>query len=126
MNELVNSPTPGRPEAASEVGSRNNAKVMPLIDNFVTSYLTKDLNSGLPLVVNITDSGSQFAHGYTARMVRDGVAHTYGEGNSVLQSRLMFGVASKLAFAYINDYVWGTQMRRMAENQKSRSQCGCE
>ena len=70
MTEIVNAPTPGRPEAASEAGSRNNAMVIPGVPNLVTSYLTKDLNPGCPLVVNVTDSDTNLPTGYTARMVK--------------------------------------------------------
>ena len=100
MTEIVNAPTPRK--AGGGVGGwlAEQCHGHTQHPDLVTSYLTKDLNTGLPLVVNMTDFGSQFAHGYTARMVKDGVAHTYGEGNSVWQSKAMFGVLSRWGHKY--------------------------
>ena len=65
---LVDNPTPGNPAPATPEGTTNNGEVAG-IDNIVKSYLTYDVNTGAPLVVNIagTDDGSLFGPGYVVR-----------------------------------------------------------
>jgi RHS repeat-associated protein len=123
MQGLINNPTPayGNPQPATAEGTANNAAV-PIVaeNNPVTSYLTNDLNTGAPIVVNITGGSSAFAPGYVARTVTDGVAHTYGEGDAPSQSPLGGGLAPNWA---ANQYIWGGQMSQIIENAKQK--CGC-
>ena len=87
----------------------------------MTSYLTTDLRNGNPLVVNITAPGSAFDPGYVARTVTNGVAHTYGEGRSLLQvDRVPSGGLVNWA---ANEYVWGRQMQDFID--KHSKGCGC-
>ena len=112
MRKMIENPTPGVPSPATKSGTRNNADV-PLVpgSNWVTSYLTSDLTSGRPIVVNVADADSAFPWGYAARTVSDGVARTYGEG-----------LAPELAIPLIprigNWWVWERQMRRFVEECK--------
>ena len=123
FNELLNAPTPGsRAEAASEAGVTNDARpwFYPFA-NPVTSYLTKDLNTGLPLVVNITGPGSAFPPGYVARMVKNGVLHTYGEGGNWQQAPNLSGQVTQDFFNWL---VWTRQSERLV--QKAQQGCVCE
>ncbi|TNJ34494.1 RHS repeat-associated core domain-containing protein [Arenimonas terrae] len=122
MNGLINRPTPdaGGPRPATTGGTANNAAVVPLMSNPVTSYLTEDLITGDPLVVNMAGSDGFFEPGYAARTVRNGVAHTYGEGLNPLQSpALTFG---PLPNYLANELIWGSQMSDIIS---SASGCGC-
>jgi RHS repeat-associated protein len=126
MQGLINNPTPafGNPQPATPGGTPNNAAV-PVVapNNPVTSYVTNDLNTGAPIVVNITGSGSVFGPGYVARTVTDGTAHTYGEGDNPQQSSMglpLFGGPINWA---VNQAVWGSQMSQIIAN--SKQQCGC-
>lgn len=85
---LINNPTPGSPSPATPNGTPNNATIAGL-NNPVTSYLTMDVNTGAPLVVNITGPGSLFGAGYVARYVNGGAARTVGEGTNPIQSPLV-------------------------------------
>jgi RHS repeat-associated protein len=85
MQQLIDNPTPGNPKPAIATGTRNNAAIFGQ-SNWVTSYLTTDLNNGNPVVVNITDANSFFSPGYVARTVSNGVVSTYGEGLAWSQS----------------------------------------
>ena len=119
MEALINNPTPGNPHAASRDGTRNNATVGGF-DNWVTSYLTRDLVTGAPVVVNITGPDSLFGSGYVARTVSNGVANTYGEGTNWKQSPLLTGPLTGPLIQYIaKEAVWGNQMRDLV------SKCGC-
>ena len=114
---LANNPTPGKPNAATPEGSSNNA-VVGGFDNFVTSYLTNDLVTGNPIVVNTAGvgDGSFFGPGYVARYVEDGRVHTVGEGTNWKQSPAV----TTRTFQNIGNYwVWGQQMREIV------SQCMC-
>jgi hypothetical protein len=86
MQALINSPTPGTSKPATPWGTQNEADVFNLFSNPVTSYLTHDINTGAPVVVNVTQAGGTLSPGYVARTVTNGVAHTYGEGLNSLQS----------------------------------------
>jgi RHS repeat-associated protein len=123
MQGLINNPTPayGNPSPATPGGTPNNAAV-PIVapNNPVTSYLTSDLNTGAPIVVNITGPNSAFGPGYVARTVTDGVAHTYGEGDAWTQSALGGGIGPNWA---ANQYIWGGQMSQIIA--QSKQQCGC-
>ncbi|SHL58189.1 RHS repeat-associated core domain-containing protein [Rhodanobacter sp. OK091] len=121
MQGLINNPTPGNPNPATPGGTPNNAAV-PVVapNNPVTSYLTSDLNTGAPIVVNITGANSAFGPGYVARTVTDGVAHTYGEGDAWTQSALGGGIGPNWA---ANQYIWGGQMSQIIA--QSKQQCGC-
>lgn len=116
MQAMIDNPTPGNPLPASARGTPNNA-VVAGFDNFVTSYLTHDLNTGQPLVVNITGTGSLFGPGYVARTVTNGIAHTYGEGANWKQSPGLWGETTQ---EIANEMVWGQQMSKMI------SECGCK
>jgi RHS repeat-associated protein len=120
MQGLIDNPTPGNPSPATPGGTANNARVFGQ-DNPVTSYLTQDLRTGAPLVVNITGPGSLFPHGYVARTVTDGIAHTYGEGLNWKQSPAQtFQWVQDLG----NNYVWGQQMDDIIGNAGG-SKCSC-
>jgi RHS repeat-associated protein len=121
MQALINHPTPGTPSAATPGGTRNNAPALIFRDNTVTSYLTKDLNTGAPLVVNMTDPGSAFHPGYVARTVTNGVAHSYGEGLNGWQSP----AATAQWFQNLgNEVVWGGQMVDLVRAAKGN--CACQ
>ena len=113
MRKLINNPTPGNPKPASANGTTNNAAVTSLRDNLVTSYLTHDLKTRAPLVVNLTNSGSQFSPGYVARTVTGGFVHTYGEGLSVAQSPYL---PLPYIQEYMNDKIWRKQMREIVDS----------
>jgi len=115
MQSLINNPTPGFPNAASVNGTTNNA-VVAGIDNFVTSYLTTDINTGAPLLVNLSDSNSLFHPGYVVRTVNNGVALTYGEGLHWSQSDRLTG---SIIQAIGNGVVWGSQMEGLV------AECSC-
>ena len=121
MQALINNPTPGTPAAASAAGTRNNAPALVFRNNEVTSYLTSDLNTGAPLVVNLTDPDSAFHPGYVARTVTNGVAHSYGEGLDPWQSPT---VTAQWFQNLANEYVWGRQMDDLIRTAKGN--CGCE
>ncbi|MFC3652279.1 RHS repeat-associated core domain-containing protein [Dyella humi] len=130
MQGLINNPTPpaGNPQPATPGGTPNNAAV-PLIApiNPVTSYLTTDLNTGAPVVVNITGPSSVFGPGYVARTVTDGVAHTYGEGEAPIQGDMGSAgpnPAMTLGNYVGNELVWGNQMNQIIANAKQK--CGCK
>jgi hypothetical protein len=121
MQSIISSPTPGNPNPASPNGTANNAPVPFFGNNPVESYLTTDLNTGLPLVVNITGPNSAFSPGYVAREVVNGVAHTYGEGLNPWQSPT---VSAGWWQDFWNQVVWGRQMSNFIE--KAKSKCGCQ
>jgi hypothetical protein len=112
MRKMIENPTPGTPNAATNSGTRNNAEVFGK-DNWVTSYVTADLNSRQPVVVNVADSSSAFPPGYVARTVSDGVAHTYGEGLAGVQ-------AIPFLQRVGNWWYWERQMKQFIE------ECSCE
>jgi hypothetical protein len=125
MRGLINSPTPtaGNPQPATPGGTASNAAVPPVAPyNPVASYLTTDLNTGAPLVVNITGAGSFFSPGYVARSVSNGQANTYGEGSAIIQSDMQ-GVGTFFNLLG-NEYVWGEQMSQVIAS--SKSVCGCQ
>jgi hypothetical protein len=130
MQGLINNPTPpaGNPQPATPGGTPNNAAVPPLApNNPVTSYLTTDLNTGAPIVVNVTGPNSFFGPGYVARTVTDGVAHTYGEGEAPIQSDMGAmgpNPLMTLGNSVGNDLVWGNQMDQIIANAKQK--CGCK
>jgi hypothetical protein len=122
FRDLVNNPTPSsRAGPARDFGTDNNpAEVVSFWPNRVTSYVTKDLSTGEPLVVNITGPGSAFGPGYVARQVRNGAARTFGEGESFLQSPFLFGQGIQ---DFANWWVWERQMKRFVDG--AQSQCSC-
>ncbi|MCB0188461.1 MAG: RHS repeat-associated core domain-containing protein, partial [Caldilineaceae bacterium] len=115
LQSIINHPTPGNPSAATLSGTMNNATILGA-PNPVTSYLTSDLNTGAQIVVNMTRNDSLLAWGYVARMVSNGMAHTYGEGTNWMQSDLITGPGFQ---EFMNKRVWADQMRSMV------GQCGC-
>lgn len=116
MQALIDNPTPGEPRPATAMGALNNAVVGGL-DNFVRSYVTRDLNTGRQLVVNFTGSQGLFGPGYVAKTVANGVAHTYGEGSNWKQSGMLWGMGTQ---DMGNEALWGRMMSRLIE------ECGCE
>jgi len=121
MQQIINSPTPGSPSPASPGGTPNNAPVPGFGPNSVTSYLTIDTNTGLPLVVNMTGPNSAFGPaGYVARGVANGVAFTDGEGLSPWQSPSLTG---EWIQNIANQLLWGRQLGGFIKNAKST--CGC-
>ena len=111
MKKLIANPTPGNPRPATPNGTRNNAVVLDQ-NNWVTSYLTSNIDNGDPVVVNVTDGKSLFSPGYTARTVSNGYVHTYGEGEAWSQAVPLLPGAG-------NWYYWKRQMERMVE------ECSC-
>jgi RHS repeat-associated protein len=121
LQSLINNPTPGNPSPATPGGTPNYAPVPFFGDNPVTSWLTTDLNTGLPLVINITGPGSAFSPGYVAREVVNGVAHTYGEGLNPWQSpAATAGWIQDIA----NELLWGRQLSGFIK--KAEQNCGCK
>jgi len=114
MQKLIDTPTTdaGKPRPATREGTRNSARV-PGSENMVTSYLTNDLGSRQPVVVNVADPNSLLFPGYIARTVKNGTVRTYGEGLDWLQV-LPFGPQIG------NWLVWELQMKRFVE------ECSCE
>ena len=84
------------------------------MDNWVTSYLTSDLDTGAPIVVNTTDSNSRCSPGYVARTVRNGVVHTYGEGFALSQA-----IPGPQAFG--NWFYWKRQMENIVQERSCRN-----
>jgi RHS repeat-associated protein len=124
FTELLNKPTPSsRTNAAASWGSENN-DARPWFyprRNRVTSYVTTDLNTGLPLIVNMsTGTGSAFHPGYVARLVKNGGLHTYGEGGNWQQSPFLGGQAIQ---DFGNWLVWTKQSKQLVEN--AQAGCGC-
>lgn len=111
VQKLIERPTPGNPKPATSTGTANNAMVLGR-DNWVTSFLTSDLNTGVPTVVNITGANSRFSPGYVARTVSNGVVHTYGEG-------LAWSQAVPGPRDAGNWYYWKRQMQEMVK------ECSC-
>ncbi|WP_345777542.1 DUF6531 domain-containing protein [Dyella sp. LX-1] len=132
MQQLINNSVPNNPNGgvrpATPEGTPNIAYI-PIIgtDNHVTSYLAKNLSGPGMVAVNMTGSGSTFSPGYVARTVSDGVAHTYGEGTSPIQSSLgldnLSGNPLGALNNIINERVWGRQMEEFISKAKKR--CGC-
>lgn len=118
MQKLIENPTPGTPKAATPSGASNNATVLGQ-ENNVLSYLTTDLKTGGQVVVNMTIPGSLFSDGYVARTIRNGVAHTYGEGTNAKQSSVLMSLVGATGVSP-PDMLWGEQMRKFVE------QCSCE
>ncbi len=116
LEGLINHPTPGNPQPATVSGTPNNAPALIFPNNPVTSYLTTDLVTGAPLVVNITGAGSAFGPGYVAREVSNGAVNTYGEGLNPLQSPAFVGYLIRY---FSEHHVWGTQTKSFL------SECGC-
>lgn len=123
MQGLINRPTPdpGNPRPATAGGTANNAAVVPGMQNPVMSYLTNDLITGQPVVVNIAGDAGFFGPGYVARVVSDGAVRTYGEGLAPIQSpALTFGPLPN----YLgNQAVWGRQMSDIISGASPG--CGC-
>jgi len=124
MSGLINSPVPTGFYPASPAtpdGTPNNAKIIPFVENPVTSYLTHDLDTGNPIVVNLTMRGSQFLPGYVARTVVNGVAYSYGEGLNAWQSP---SATAHWIQNIGNEMVWGRQMSKLIT--EAQSNCGCQ
>jgi hypothetical protein len=65
---LINNPAPGDPISPATVGGTPNVAQAFGVNNPILSYLTNDLVTGNPLIVNVT-TGSQFqgfSPGYVA------------------------------------------------------------
>lgn len=122
MLDFINHPTPS-PNArpATRKGTKKNDASVFGLPNLVTTYLTTDLLTGNPLVVNITAPGSAFSPGYVARTVTNGVAHTYGEGLTYVQHDKTLG--GRLLNKGVNEYVWGTQMQEFIDNNSYGCEC---
>src|SRR5262249_22056918 len=121
LQALVSNPTPGAANPASPGGTLNDARVIPFISNPVISYLTTDLNTGAPLVVNITGADSQFSPGYVARQVKRGAAKPNGKALKRWQSP---AITAQWLQDLFNEGVWGGQMSQIIKNAKSK--CGCQ
>ena len=114
MQKLINTPTTdaGKPDRATREGTRNSAR-LPGSVNMVTSYLTNDLGSRQPVVVNVADQNSLLFPGYVARTVKNGMVRTYGEG---LDWRQALPLGPQIG----NWLIWQKQMERFVE------ECSCE
>ncbi|MBE1162191.1 hypothetical protein [Dyella acidiphila] len=128
MQGLIDNPVPDNPNggtAPASPGGTPNIAYIPVIgtDNQVTSFLTPNLSGSGWVAVNMTGYGSTFSPGYVARTVDDnGVAHTYGEGTSPVQSNLGMDTLSGDPWGAVNNivnqYVWGGQMERLIQKCK--------
>ena len=113
---IVKNPAPGNPMSpATAEGTPNVAQAFG-VNNPIISYVTNDLSTGGPIVVNVTTGtqGQGFSPGYVARTVIDGVVHNYGEGEAIVQSPWLFSPQFLL-----DQYVWRTQTNDVAKK------CGC-
>jgi RHS repeat-associated protein len=122
MHDFINHPTPSsNARPATPQGTRRNDASVFRIPNLVTTFLTTDLRNGNPLVVNMTAPGSAFDPGYVARTVTNGVAHTYGEGTSLVQfdREPHAWLLNKAA----NELIWGGQMQDFIDNNPSSCEC---
>ena len=116
LQALINSPAPGNPiSPASPNGTPNVAQALG-VDNPILSYVTTDLNTGGTIVVNVTNSASEFSPGYVARTVSNGVVNNYSEGMAIVQSPLL--LSPEVNFL-LDQYVWRSQTNKAAK------QCGC-
>lgn len=116
MKAMINNPTLGDSHPATARGAANNASVFyGADDNWVISYLRKDLNSGAPIAANITLNISEFKWGYVAHAVTNGVAHTYGEGNAWVQAGPDWFENN------VDDWVWGRMMQDMVKKCKCKN-----
>jgi hypothetical protein len=116
MAGLINSPAPGNPMSPATAGGTPNVAQAFGVNNSIISYVTNDLVTGNPIVVNVT-TGTQFqgfSPGYVARTVSNGVVHNYGEGEAVVQSPWVFSPQFLL-----DQYVWRKQTNSVAKK------CGC-
>ena len=112
FRKLVEAPTPSsNPMPALPDGQRNNAPALFWDVNIVTSYLTRDASSGMPIVVNAAgrNDGSAFGPGYVARWVENGKVYTGGEGLDWWQSPNAFGQKSQ---DFGNWYIWNRDLQR--------------
>jgi len=114
MQGLINNPAPGDPMSPATAGGTPNVAQVPLVNNPILSYVTNDLVTGNPMVVNVTTGNRGFSPGYVARTVSNGVVHNYGEGEALVQSPLFFSPQFLL-----DQYVWRTQTNNVAKK------CGC-
>lgn len=116
LQALINSPAPGSSiSPASANGTPNVAQVFG-VNNPILSYVTTDLNTGNPIVVNVTNSTGGLSPGYVARTVSNEVVQNYGEGLSLIQSSLVF---SPVVNFLLDQYVWRSQTNSAAKK------CGC-
>jgi len=85
--ELYPTPIRGAPARATSEGTWNNAQAYIFNENFVTSYSTTAIGSGIPIVVNTAGlhDGSSFGPGYVAWYVANGRAYVKGEGTNFIQ-----------------------------------------
>ena len=129
---IARSPTPGFPSPASSAGTLNDATpdtlrgatgmggFMDMNVNYspVLSYLTSDVNTGMPVVLNVTLPGHPLFPGYVARVVQPtaggSIVHNYGEGSGWPQS-------TKDPAAPMINGVWDLQTRQIAAGLA----CGC-
>jgi RHS repeat-associated protein len=123
MNRILQTPTPTNwspSNPATPGGTRNNARVWPRPNNWVTSYQTQDTKTGMPLEVNVTGDGSQFEPGYVVRWISDGVAYTAGEGQSFWQSNKVF---RQWVTDGMNEHFWGDQLADFISQSQNPCQC---
>jgi hypothetical protein len=66
----------------------------------------------------MTGNGSDFAHGYTARIVINGKLHTYGEGDAVMQAIPAFS-------DWVAEILWQDKNNENIESVPD-SECPCE
>lgn len=98
-NGLQNSPTPGNDTPASPNGTTNNAQPFSFLPpDYVTSYTISTASHG-NVVVNVTQPGHIFEHGYVLRVATAGpngqnTITSYGEGVSPLQNTTPSGAPS--------------------------------
>jgi RHS repeat-associated protein len=123
LRQLINHPAPGGSEPASTNGTANTATVsiaaVPVLNNPIVSYLTYDLKTGEPVVVNVTTGNSfwDLSPGYVARTVSNGILNTYGEGLAWQQAPSLWGDSLE---NYLDQKVWREQSATLI------SQSGCK
>ena len=118
LQGLINNPAPGNPMSPATAGGTPNVAQALGVNNPIISYVTNDLVTGNPIVVNVT-TGTQlqgFSPGYVARTVSNGVVNNYGEGLALIQSPLLF---SPVVNYFLDQYVWRKQTNSVAKK------CGC-
>ena len=120
---IVDNSTPGSPSPASPGGTYNNATPgapwVP-VPSPVVSFLTYDMITGNPIVVNVTLPGHPLGSGYVAREVyqtpQGAVVHNHGEGVGLAQSKY------NPKPDWIND-VWIGQTQRIISGLPSSCSC---
>ena len=124
LQGIINDPTPGADSPATADGTENNASPSGIpISSPVNSYLTNDLRTGAPVVVNVTKRGHPLHPGYVARSVTASgggvMISNVGEGAGFLQS-------SYSPFSGMINNVWRGQSSDILDSGGNSGQCKCQ